>query len=318
MVSVVIPTRNRLNSLNRVLASLVKQTTLPKEIIVVDSSDQLIKEAALISIPKSIHLKILHSKPSVCIQRNMGIQKAEQPYIFLSDDDLVYEQNYIEHLSRFLSKNPECSAVSGLIYEELNDKWSLNFPISMIKYMYFRFFGLSIFTDLSQKKASHRFYKWMINRDLKKGNRISKAGWPIFIDWSSDEIEFPFFSLMGAMIRKPNDRMFDPVFRYNGIGENYDTCIKLGFKIIVTKSTSAKHYKDPSNRIKDSKNFYYKTAALHYILKKHSMFNWTNRLYYIWSLIGLLLMSVVKRDLKRCKYCLYLLGAAITNNSIYA
>lgn len=117
-VSVVIPTRNRLDSLNRTLAAIQNQTFVPKEIIIVDSSDFPLQKNQLISNFLNCDLQIIHSKPSVCEQRNIGIKKSTSDYIFLCDDDIEISKNYLENLVIYLNANSSSSIVSGLVFEK--------------------------------------------------------------------------------------------------------------------------------------------------------------------------------------------------------
>ncbi len=316
-ISVVIPTRNRLDSLNRTLHSISNQTCIPKEIIIVDSSDIPIQNNQLTSKFSSTSLQIINTKPSVCLQRNIGIAKSSSEYIFLCDDDLVYDESYIQVLFQYLNENPSIQMVSGLVLEKEGSAWRFGHKISNLNLVYKLFFGLSIFSDLSSKKDSNKFIKYIVKKALSKGNHISKAGWPHFIDMSKEEILFPFFSLMATLIRKPSDDLFDPVFIYNGIGDNYDACLKLGFNITILKKVKAYHHRENINRIDSGKGFFYRTSALHYIIKKHQMFNWKNRVYLIWSLVGVLIPNVIKIRVKNTKMILTLIRDIITNQTIY-
>jgi len=91
-VSVVIPTHNRLQDLNRSLASVYKQKRLPIEIIVVDDGSTLPVSTNIFDRgPASINYVLLRndiSKGANCA-RNRGIDAATGKYIaFLDDDDI--------------------------------------------------------------------------------------------------------------------------------------------------------------------------------------------------------------------------------------
>jgi glycosyltransferase involved in cell wall biosynthesis len=316
-ICIVIPTRNRLDSLNRTLNSIGNQTFIPKEIIIVDSSDLPIEKKQLTSNFSNCDLQIIHTKPSVCLQRNIGIKKSGFQFVFLCDDDLVFDENYIETLFHYMNANPSIQMVSGLVLEKDASGWSFGHEISNLNLAYKLFFGLSIFSDLSLKENSNPFLKCLVKKSLTKGNRISRAGWPHFVDMSKDEISFPFFSLMATLIRKPDYDLFDQAFVYNGIGDNYDACIKLGFNITILKKIKAYHHRENINRIDSVKGFFYRTSALHYIIKKYPMFNWKNKLYLIWSLIGVLIPNVIKVRFKNIQLILILIIRIIVNQNIY-
>ena len=95
--SVVIPTRNRENSLRNLLNKINKQTLLPEEIIIVDSSDK--KQFLYDDINKSI--KYLHTdKKSAAKQRNIGLSSVSKniQILFFLDDDTNPVATYFEDM----------------------------------------------------------------------------------------------------------------------------------------------------------------------------------------------------------------------------
>lgn len=97
MFSVVIPTRNRENSLINLVNKIDKQTILPDEIIIVDSSDK--KQFLYDDINKSI--KYLHTdKKSAAKQRNIGLSSVREntQILFFLDDDTDPESTYFEDM----------------------------------------------------------------------------------------------------------------------------------------------------------------------------------------------------------------------------
>ena len=95
--SVVIPTRNRENSLRNLVDKINKQTLLPDELIIVDSSDE--KQFLYDDINKSI--KYLHTdQKSAAKQRNIGLSSVREntQILFFLDDDTNPESTYFEDM----------------------------------------------------------------------------------------------------------------------------------------------------------------------------------------------------------------------------
>lgn len=95
--SVVIPTRNRANSLGNLVNKINNQTLLPDEIIIVDSSEK--KQFSYDDINKSI--KYLHTdKKSAAKQRNIGLTSVREniQVLFFLDDDTNPESTYFEDM----------------------------------------------------------------------------------------------------------------------------------------------------------------------------------------------------------------------------
>ena len=73
--SLIIPTKNRLNNLNKFFRSIQKYHYLFNEIIIIDSSDYEIKNDIKKKFLNNKKIKIFDSKPSTSIQRNIGLKK---------------------------------------------------------------------------------------------------------------------------------------------------------------------------------------------------------------------------------------------------
>jgi teichuronic acid biosynthesis glycosyltransferase TuaG len=95
-VSVVIPTYNSSGTLQRALDSVYSQSSLPREIIVVDdgSDDWVRSKKIAVSCPDSIAVRFLRLEKNqgVSTARNLGIAAAQSRYLaFLDSDDVWYE-----------------------------------------------------------------------------------------------------------------------------------------------------------------------------------------------------------------------------------
>ncbi len=107
-ISIVIPTYNRPKELKRCLNSLLKQTLLPNEIIIVDDGN--LKE-----IPEKNNLEVHgikviyrkkkeNEKRGAAISRNIGIEYTSGDVIFFIDDDMILDNNYIKNIIDFYEK----------------------------------------------------------------------------------------------------------------------------------------------------------------------------------------------------------------------
>src|SRR6478609_6944196 len=128
-ISVVIPTRNRPERVRNALLSLARQTLPPAEVIVIDSSDEGFRDAkALEAEFQMLPLVTLSSAPSVCIQRNKGIEAAKSSWIFLCDDDIELPPDHFQHLADHVAKHPGCSAVAGKLRQLESGVWVDQYP----------------------------------------------------------------------------------------------------------------------------------------------------------------------------------------------
>jgi len=140
-ISVVIITRNRSKMLEDCLESLIKQTHLPDEIIVVDnaSTDNTKEIVALFSsrdpelvegesrslnssrrartIAPTLPIKyILEKKIGIPYARNRGINEAKGSILLMLDDDCVADKFWVERMVEAHKNYPKAWAIQGRTY----------------------------------------------------------------------------------------------------------------------------------------------------------------------------------------------------------
>ncbi len=94
MLSIIIPTKDRVKILNNTIESLVKATEeMDVEIIVVNDS------TSDITFPDYKHILILNSrKSSAAISRNLGAKKAKGSVLLFLDDDIIIDKVCLKEL----------------------------------------------------------------------------------------------------------------------------------------------------------------------------------------------------------------------------
>jgi glycosyltransferase involved in cell wall biosynthesis len=122
LVSIIIPTYNRVKELEETLDSIISQTTLPKEILIVDDSDNdeivnLVEYRKTEFKEKDLLLKYLRNKKekSLTIARNIGIENATGDVILFLDDDVVLDKEYINEILKVYEAYPNALGVQGYI-----------------------------------------------------------------------------------------------------------------------------------------------------------------------------------------------------------
>jgi len=120
-VSVVIPTRNRVDPLSRMLASLKAQGPLPAEIIIMDGSQgdatrELSAAYAGEVAPQGCQVTWKRAQAlGAAVQRNQGIALARQPIVGFCDDDIVFETACLERLFEALDRDEMLGGVNAMI-----------------------------------------------------------------------------------------------------------------------------------------------------------------------------------------------------------
>ena len=113
----IIATWNRHDYLVEAVRSLVRQTVLPAELCIVDSSDETPARAEIeeLCAAAGIRLDYVHPAPrGLTIQRNIGIDRTTGDPVFLIDDDVVLAEDVHEEiLAEFGRWGPELGGVRG-------------------------------------------------------------------------------------------------------------------------------------------------------------------------------------------------------------
>jgi len=126
----------------------------------------------------------------------------------------------------------------------------------------------------------------------RKGNHISKAGWPVITDFSGEYFTAVVYSLGCCLVKKEwlLRSPFDEVLDRHGIGDNYG--VIMGFPgpgIRVLNNTCVYHHQEPANRLQKPLQYYRRALALHYFIKTRPSLSQVKTRWLLWSLIGNLL-----------------------------
>ncbi len=113
-VAVVIPCFNHSNILRRTLKTLIKQTILPKEIVVVDDGSTDDPE----SVAKEFNVRFIRFNVNrgASAARNHGFQMTTAPYVMFLDADVELRPNALEHLTTKLEAHPEADVAYPNFY----------------------------------------------------------------------------------------------------------------------------------------------------------------------------------------------------------
>ena len=101
-ISVIIPTFDRSELLNRAVDSVVQQTSPAQEIIVVDNG---LEDAVVHSCNRS-SIQLIKTAPRLGPgrSRNAGARAAQSEFLAFLDDDDIWEPDYLEHSRAILEK----------------------------------------------------------------------------------------------------------------------------------------------------------------------------------------------------------------------
>jgi glycosyltransferase involved in cell wall biosynthesis len=119
-VSIILCTYNRGKYLNQCIDSVINQTFLNWELLVVDDgSDDNTFEIVNPYLEKSHNIRYLkHKNRKLAFSKNVGIQASFSPYITFLDSDDTYAPNHIESRLTYLQSHPEIDLLQGGFFSE--------------------------------------------------------------------------------------------------------------------------------------------------------------------------------------------------------
>jgi glycosyltransferase involved in cell wall biosynthesis len=294
-VSVVTPTRNRRSSLHRLLAALSDQERRPDEVIVVDASDDPEREDALAARYPRLRITCMVTTPSVCAQRNAGIQRAGGSHVWLCDDDIEPGPDYLRRLVEHMDGHPTVGAVTGLIEEPGGDGDGVAVGrVPSVRSVLFGFvFQRTVWGDIDAVSGG-----WLTAGPLavakrwfrRRGNTWSLAGWPLITRMDGPALRVAIFGLGAALVRRdwllgaPYDETLGP----HGIGDNYGVALRFPAVpgIAVLTDLSVRHHRSSVNRLDAAATYCRRVLALHYFLHAIPRLADTSSAVLLWSLMG--------------------------------
>ena len=146
--SVVIPTKNRPTELATVIDSLLAQTRLPDQLIIIDqsSSDKVIREKVIpLAQEKGVALDYIHDETITGLvqAKAASIPYNHCDYISFFDDDIVHEPDYLNVIEQAWINYPDMIGVNGVI---------LNAPKEgFLRRLMFRLTHFGLFKDNRQQ-----------------------------------------------------------------------------------------------------------------------------------------------------------------------
>ncbi|GGW68845.1 glycosyl transferase family 2 [Winogradskyella epiphytica] len=133
---IIIPAHNEEDYIAKTLESLVKQSLLPKALVVVnDNSTDNTQNIAEAYASKYSWISVVNSKSSdkhlpgskIIHAFNKGLATLDTSFdvICKFDADLIFPNNYLEKIAHHFQTNPKLGMASGFCYIEKNGEWIL-------------------------------------------------------------------------------------------------------------------------------------------------------------------------------------------------
>ena len=134
-ISTVIPTKNRPQDLFLALKSILSQTELPDQLIIIDQSDN--KESfniiTKLDLKNNIDLTyILDPKIKGLVHaKHVSLDYVKNELVSFLEDDIVLEKNYFKQVKNFFINTPNILGCSGTIINSTSDNFFYRFFYKM-------------------------------------------------------------------------------------------------------------------------------------------------------------------------------------------
>lgn len=214
LISIVIPTYNRVEMLKKVMDSYLIQDSV-KEIIIIDdgSTDDTL---SYIKMMRKIYPKVKYIRNVVNIgspgSRNLGVKASSGDFILFGEDDVRLQDNYSSQLLKCM-KRTGASIIGGRLIHLLQDE---SYEDSL--------------------KRSNKFDGEIINKSSLTGNYFKNT---------NIDIEVPWIHAIVLIKREVFDKVsFDRGYKGNAYREENDFCInaqKWDFKVFLCPHTQCFH-----------------------------------------------------------------------------
>lgn len=217
LVSIIVVTAGRLDTIEKCLNNLVLQSYPNYEIIIIDSSPN---EDTRAIVERFRQIRYLRSPvKNTPYQRNLGIKMAEGEIIAFIDDDGIADKDWLENLVCEY-KNDWIGAVGGKVHE--------------------------VFSGDDTGNITNVDLNGPIGKVLDNGKMVSNFGAPIGSSVEVDHLIGCNMSFSKAALILTG--MFDPEFKGTCFCEETDTCIRVknaGYKVIFTPKALVTHLLAP-------------------------------------------------------------------------
>lgn len=117
-ISVVIPLYNKAAEVARAISSVLEQSTLPREIIVVDDGSTDGSADVVRQFSSPLIRLISQENRGVSVARNVGIGAAVSKWVALLDGDDAWCKDFITTIDSLMEQYPDCGAYSTAFYIE--------------------------------------------------------------------------------------------------------------------------------------------------------------------------------------------------------
>lgn len=295
-ISVIIPTYNRVDTIERTLACMLELKRKPDQVVVVDQTSDPGKAErieALCTTPL-MNIRYIHEDiPSLTRARNIGLRNVDGDVVVFMDDDVDVSNNTFELVEEIFS-NPQIALLGGF-NKTTSAPWSLK----------------SVFWGRARLGAKNR-------------GVVTKACYGRFPAECKQQVEtewaMGFFFVIRRDCVKRWNLTFDEKLLHYAFNEDLDFTYRYylkakeeGMKCIYDSRVVVDHRSSKEYRLPSRKLTFMKSVHRRYLTKKLFDSKWAMFLT-VWSDYGDAVQGLLKGEREYAKDCLEAIRFARTNS----
>jgi glycosyltransferase involved in cell wall biosynthesis len=268
-----IATRNRPKELLETVESIVAQTVLPKELCIVDSSDETPARIEIEDMCREAGLTLLYLHPAprgLTVQRNFGIDRTTGDPVFLLDDDVYLAPDCHERvLEEYKRWGPElggvrASAITPSVPPRLAIFWR-------------RIFGIGGWWPEASGRLRRGF--WIEGVSQSAGVRKVDCFVGYFMSFRRSVFDFERFDEMLSGYAHKED--IDFTYR-----------VSRRFTLVQTPKAKCEHFKTSTSRMPAFQLQRMNLGNQFYLHRKNMPQDLRHKLALWWGLVGLFVLNI--------------------------
>ena len=272
----IIATRNRPDHLLTTVESLVAQTVLPEEFVIVDSSDETPTRSQIERLCNGVVLPLdyIHPAPrGLTVQRNVGIAATRGDPVFFIDDDVVMEPDVHQViLDEFARWGPDLGGVRATPMRPPDPPW--------YSVLWRKIFGIGGWWPEASGRMRGGFFVEGVSDSAGVRKLEYFNGW--FMSYRREVVEKEKFDeeLSGYAFKEDIDYSY--------------RVVKRGYVLLQTPKARVDHFKTTTSRMSPFDLQRMNLANQFYLHRKHMPQDARHRLALWWALLGLFVLNVGK------------------------
>lgn len=282
-ISVIIPTKDRPEDLSKCLDSILLQTLLPDEIVIVDGSGTNEFDSNIIArVNEKVKTIYLHTTAGLTHQKNVGVRASSGDILFFLDDDVVLEKDFIKEIEDIFDQDPEgkvAGVCGNIITPKEKDGWSVRYIL------------------IGAIQALNRLIATVFLLSKKGNGKFRASGFATYVYGAKEVKSIEFLPGGLTAYRREVFAEFEFDENLNGYcymeDDDFSYRVSRKYKNVYTPYAKLFHNASSTARTNTATREKMLIENSYYLFKKNIPQTPKHKLAYYWAVIGLCLSAIL-------------------------